>query len=52
MKHPAVKTRINQFQKQVKGELKVKSLVSWENSATLLAWTATQMSLGAKLKTY
>ena len=27
---PAVKTRINQLQKQVKEELKVESLVSWE----------------------
>ena len=30
MKDPAVKTRINQLQKQVKEELKVESLVSWE----------------------
>ena len=52
MKDPAVKTRINQLQKQVKGELKVESLVSWENSATPLAWRATQMSLRAKLRTY
>ena len=29
-KDPAVKTRINQLQKQVKEELKVESLVSWE----------------------
>ena len=29
-KDPAIKTRINQFQKQVKEELKVESLVSWE----------------------
>ena len=29
-KDPAIKTRINQLQKQVKGELKVESLVSWE----------------------
>ena len=52
MKDPAVKTRINQFQKQVKWEHKVESLVSWENSAAPLAWKATQMSLGAKLRTY
>ena len=35
---PAIKTRINQLQKQVKEELKVKSLVSWEkfcNSVSL-----------------
>ena len=30
MKDPAVKTRINQLQKQVQEELKVESLVSWE----------------------
>ena len=29
-KDPAIKTRINQLQKQVKEELKVESLVSWE----------------------
>ena len=29
-KDPAVKTRINQLQKQVKEELKVESIVSWE----------------------
>ena len=37
-KDPAVKTRINQLQKQVKEELKIKSLVSWEkfcNSVSL-----------------
>ena len=39
-KDPAVKTRINQLQKQVKEELKVESLVSWEkfcNSISLEA---------------
>ena len=30
-KDPAVKTRINQLQKQVKEDLKVESIVSWEN---------------------
>ena len=35
-KDPTIKTRINQLQKQVKEELKVESLVSWENSATPL----------------
>ena len=29
-KDPAIKTRINQLQKQVKEELKLESLVSWE----------------------
>ena len=36
-KDPATKTRINQLQKQVKEELRIESLVSWENSATQLA---------------
>ena len=36
-KDPAVKTRINQLQKQVKEELKVESLVSGKNPATQLA---------------
>ena len=35
-KDPAVKMRIDQFQKQVKEELKIELLVSWENSATQL----------------
>ena len=35
-KDPAVKTHINQLQKQVKEELKIESPVSWENSATQL----------------
>ena len=30
VKDPATKTRINQLQKQVKEELKIESLVSWE----------------------
>ena len=37
-KDPAIKTRINQLQKQVKEELKAESLVSWEkfcNSVSL-----------------
>ena len=37
IKDPAVKTRINQLQKQVKEDLKVETQASWENSATLLA---------------
>ena len=36
-KDPAVKTRINQLQEQVKEELKVESLASWENSSAPLA---------------
>ena len=35
-KDPAVKTRINQLQKQVKDELRVKTQASWEKSAILL----------------
>ena len=37
MKDPAVKTRINRLQKQVKEELKVESLVSWEEFCNSLA---------------
>ena len=36
-KDQATKTRINQLQKQVKEELRIESLVSWENSVTQLA---------------
>ena len=36
-KDPAVKTRINQLQKQVKDKLRAETQASWENSATLLA---------------
>ena len=36
-KDPAVKTRINQLQKQVKEELRVNTQASWKNYATLLA---------------
>ena len=50
MKDPAVKRVLISCRN--KGELKVEWLVSWENSATPLAWRATQMSLGAKLRTY
>ena len=37
IKDPAVKTRINQLQKQVKEDLRIESQASWENSASLLA---------------
>ena len=37
MKDPAVKTRINQLQKQVKDELKVESLVSWEKFCNFIS---------------
>ena len=36
-KDPAVKTSINQLQKQVKDELKVESLVSWEKFCTSIS---------------
>ena len=49
-KNPAVKTRINQLQKQVKDQLKVESLVG-KNSATPLAWRTTPMSLITNLRT-
>ena len=36
-KDPAIKTCINQFQKQVKEELKIESLVSWEKFCNLVS---------------
>ena len=36
-KDPAIKTRINQLQKQIKEELKVELLVSWEKFCNSLA---------------
>ena len=51
-KDPAIKTRINRLQKQVKDELKVESLVSWEkfcNSVSLE--TDSNESWRAKLRT-
>ena len=36
-KDPAVKTGINQLQKQIKDDIRVETQASWENSATLLA---------------
>ena len=50
-KDPAVKTRINQLQKQVKEDLKVEWLVSWENFCNSISLESTQTSLGAKLRT-
>ena len=52
MKDPAVKTRINQLQKQVKDDLRVESQASWENSATPLAQRLTPTSLDIKSKTF
>ena len=37
IKDPAVKTHINQLQKQVEEDLRVETQASWENSVTLLA---------------
>ena len=37
IKDPAVKTRINQLQKQVKEDLRVETQASWKSSVTLLA---------------
>ena len=50
-KDPAVKTCINQLQKQVKEELKVESLVSWEKFCNSISLENKPMSLGAKLRT-
>ena len=50
-KVPAVKTHINQLQKQVKEELGVEHNLAGKNSATLLAYRSIQASLGAKSRT-
>ena len=50
-KDPAVKTRINPLKKQVKAELKVESLVIWENSATQLVKRPNPTGFSAKLRT-
>ena len=51
MKDPAVKTRINQLQKQVKEELKVESLVSWENFCNSISLESNPNESWRKLRT-
>ena len=51
-KDPAVKTRINQLQKQVKEDLKVESLVSWENFCNSISLESDQNKSWRKIKNF
>ena len=51
-KDPAVKTHINQLQKQVKEELKVKSLVSWEKFCNSISLENNPNESSRKLKNF
>ena len=51
-KDPAVKTRINQLQKQVKEELKVESLVSWEKFCNSISLETNSTESWRKFKNF
>ena len=51
-KDPAVKTRINQLQKQVKEELKVESLVSWEKFCNSISLETDSNESWRKIKNF
>ena len=51
-KHPAIKTRINQLQKQVKEELKVESLVSWEKFCNSISLETNSTESWRKIKNF
>ena len=51
-KDPAVKTRINQLQKQVKEDLKVESLVSWENFCNSISLESDRNKSWHKIKNF
>ena len=51
-KDPATKTRIDQLQKQVKEELKVESLVSWENFCNSISLETNPNESWRKLKNF
>ena len=51
-KDPAVKTRINQLQKQVKEELKIESLVSWEKFCTSVSLESNSNESWCKIKNF
>ena len=51
-KDPAVKTRINQLQKQVKEDLKVESLVSWENFCNSISLESDPNKSWRKIKSF
>ena len=50
-KDPAVKTRINQLQKQVKDDLRIESQASWEKFCNSISLKLTPTSLSAESKT-
>ena len=50
-KDPAVKTRINQLQKQVKEELRLETQASWERFCNSISLETDPASLGAKSRT-
>ena len=52
MKDPAVKMRINQLQKQVKEELKVESLVSWEKFCNSISLESNPNESWRKIKNF
>ena len=52
MKDPAVKTRINQLQKQVKKELKVESLFSWEKFCNSISLESNPNEFWRKIKNF
>ena len=51
-KDPAIKTRINQVQKQVKEELKVESLVSWKNFCNSISLETNSNESWRKIKNF
>ena len=51
-KDPAVKTRINQLRKQVKEELKVESLVSWEKFCNSISFENNSNESWCKIKNF
>ena len=51
-KDPAVKTRINQLQKQVKEDLKLESLVSWENFCNSISVESDPSKSWRKIKNF
>ena len=51
-KHPAIKMRINQLQKQVKEELKVGSLVSWEKFCNSISLETDSNESWRKIKNF
>ena len=51
-KDPAVKTRINQLQKQAKEDLKVESLVSWENFCNSISLESDPNKSWRKIKNF